>query len=388
MADETVKIYPEAVKTIKSAILRSRYLAARLANAEQLKLYFGIGGYVSANTRQGKWGTGAIESISRALQTELPGLRGFSPSSMKYMRQFYEEWTSIVKYSSLPVVSDGPANRQSIIGDSGIVPGPVNRQSLIDDLKESDIESFFSIGFTHHIQIFSKCKSPEERWYYIRQSAEHFWSVRVLKNHLAADDFRHAGALPNNFALALPDERQAARAVRSFKDEYLLDFINIEDVGGEDDVDERVLETALVNSIKQFIQSLGPDFCFIGNQYRLIVGEEEFFVDLLFYHRALRSMVAVELKRGKFKPAYLGQLNFYLSALDEQLKHPDENQSIGLLLCQEGSRTIVELAVRDFNKPIGVATYRLGKKIPEPYQVLAPMIDGVRKILMENGHHG
>ena len=388
MADETVKIYPEAVKTIKSAILRSRYLAARLANAEQLKLYFGIGGYVSANTRHGQWGTGAIESISRALQAELPGLRGFSPSSMKYMRQFYEEWTSIVKCSSLPVVSDGPANRQSIIGDSGIVPGPVNRQSLIDDLKESDIEAFFSIGFTHHIQIFSKCKSPEERWYYIRQSAEHFWSVRVLRNHLAADDFRHAGALPNNFALALPDERQAARAVRSFKDEYLLDFINIEDVDGEDDVDERVLETALVNSIKQFIQSLGPDFCFIGNQYRLIVGEEEFFVDLLFYHRALRSMVAMELKRGKFKPAYLGQLNFYLSALDEQLKHPDENQSIGLLLCQEASRTIVELAVRDFNKPIGVATYRLGKKIPEPYQVLAPMIDGVRKILTENGHHG
>ena len=183
----------------------------------------------------------------------------------------------------------------------------------------------------------------------------------------------------------MPDARQASRAVQSFKDEYLLDFINIEDAADSEDVDERVLETAIVNSIKQFIQSLGPDFCFVGNQYRLVVGEEEFFIDILFYHRLLRSMVAIELKRGKFKPAYLGQLNFYLSVLDEQVKHPEENKSIGLLLCQEASRTIVELAVRDFNKPIGVATYRLGREIPKPYHVLAPMIDGVRKILTESG---
>ena len=387
MAGETMTIYPEAVKTIKSAILKSRYLAARLANAEQLKLYFSIGGYVSANTRQGKWGTGAIEAISNALQAELPGLRGFSPSSMKYMRQLYEEWISIVKWLSLPNVIDIPANRQSAIGDLSIEPVPVNRQSAIDDLKEPDIEAFFSIGFTHHIQIFSKCKSLDERWYYIRQSAANFWTVNVLKQHIAAGDFSHVGALPNNFALTLPDARQASRAVRSFKDEYLLDFINIEDAADGGDVDERVLETAIVNSIKRFIQSLGPDFCFVGNQYRLIVGDEEFFIDLLFYHRLLRSMVAVELKRGKFKPAYLGQLNFYLSALDKQVRHPDENRSIGLLLCQEANRTVVELAVQDLDKPIGVATYRLGGEIPERYRPLIPLIVGVQKILTETGKH-
>ena len=267
MPDDTLKIYPEAVKAIKSAILRSRYLAARLANAEQLKLYFGIGGYVSANTRQGKWGTGAIESISRALQAELPGLRGFSPSSMKYMRLFFEAWSP---FFSLRMVSTSgaPVNRQSLIDDLSAVDFTVNRQTLsgesasganrqtpIDDLtksfplagknasasgvSEADRNAFLSVGFSQHMEILFKCGTAEERWYYIRQSAEHFWSVRVLRNHLAADDFRHAGALPNNFALALPDERQAARAVRSFKDEYLLDFINIEDVGGEDDVDER-----------------------------------------------------------------------------------------------------------------------------------------------------
>ena len=386
MADETMKIYPEAVKAIKSAILKSRYLAARLANAEQLKLYFSVGGYVSANTRQGKWGTGAIEAISRSLQAELPGLRGFSPSSMKYMRQLYEEWSSIANRATVSNDSGDSTNRQSVIGELSIEPIPVIRQSVIGELKESDIDAFFSIGFAHHIQIFSKCKSPEERWYYIRQCAANFWSVRVLRRHLAAGDFHHVGTLPNNFALTMPDKTQVARAVRSFKDEYLLDFINIEDAADNEDVDERVLEAAIVNSIKNFIQSLGPDFCFVGNQYRLIVGEEEFFIDLLFYHRLLRSMVAIELKRGKFKPAYLGQLNFYLSALDKQVKHPDENQSIGLLLCQEANRTIVELAVQDFNKPIGVATYRLSSEIPEQYKPLIPMIDGVQKILTESSH--
>ena len=386
MADETMKIYPEAVKAIKIAILKSRYLAARLANAELLKLYFSVGGYVSANSRQGKWGTGAIEAISRSLQAELPGLRGFSPSSMKYMRQLYEEWSSIANRATVSNDSGDSTNRQSVIGELSIEPIPVIRQSVIGELKESDIDAFFSIGFAHHIQIFSKCKSPEERWYYIRQCAANFWSVRVLRRHLAAGDFHHVGTLPNNFALTMPDAQQVSRAVQSFKDEYLLDFINIEDAADNEDVDERVLEAAIVNSIKNFIQSLGPDFCFVGNQYRLIVGEEEFFIDLLFYHRLLRSMVAIELKRGKFKPAYLGQLNFYLSALDKQVKHPDENQSIGLLLCQEANRTIVELAVQDFNKPIGVATYRLGSEIPEQYRPLIPMIDGVQKILTESGH--
>lgn len=202
-----------------------------------------------------------------------------------------------------------------------------------------------------------------------------------MRAHLQVDDYHRLGTLPNNFALTMPDEKQAARAVRAFKDEYLLDYINIEDASDDADVDERVLETALVGEIKRFIQSLGADFCFVGNQYRIIVEDREFFVDLLFYHRALRSLVAVELKRGEFKPAYLGQLNFYLSALDDKVRHPDENRSIGLLLCQKARRGIVELAVRDFNKPMGVAVYRLNSEIPQPYQSLIPLIDGVEKIL-------
>jgi hypothetical protein len=145
-----------------------------------------------------------------------------------------------------------------------------------------------------------------------------------------------------------------------------------------------VLEQSIVSNIQKFIQSLGPQFSFIGNQYRLVVDENEFFIDLLFFHRGLRCLVAIELKRGAFKPAYLGQMNFYLSALDEYIKEEGENPAIGLILCKSMKRTIVDLAIRDFNKPMGVALYRTDKEIPNDYQILTPVISGVRKIL-ENG---
>ena len=370
--------YKEAVQMIKTAILQSRYRAARAANAEQLKLYFNIGRYVSANTRTGKWGTGAIEEISSQLQAELPGLRGFSPSSIKYMRQFFEVWNEEFQADSNFAMKGSQLLADESLeadGDQSI------RQLPIGELTAADMNAFWGIGFTHHIQIFSSCRTQEERWYYIRRCAADFWSVEVLKSHLRADDFHHTGVLSNNFIQTIPDVKRAAKAVRAFKDEYLLDFINVEDAEDESDVDERVLEHALVSEIRKFIQTLGSDFCFISNQHRLIVGEEEAFVDLLFYHRSLRSLVAIELKRGKFKPAYLGQLNYYLSALDAQERHPNENQSIGLLLCKEANQAVVELAIRDFNKPMGVAVYRTKSDIPQPYRTLIPLMDGVREIL-------
>lgn len=327
-----------------------------------------------------------MEDISRRLQAELPGLRGFSATSMKKMRLFYEAWTD---GSCRPLPTDDLAEIHCLSScksepDASV---PQNRPLPTDDLPPRDTVSFLATGFTHHMEILSKCKEAEERWYYIRRCAAEFWSVEALRSHLRADEFRHEGALTNNFVLTLPDAEHAARAVRAFKDEYLLDFINIEDADDEADVDERVLENALVAEIRRFIQSLGADFCFIGNQHRIIVEEEESFIDMLFYHRALRCLVAVELKRGKFKPAYLGQLNYYLSALDDQERKPDENQSIGLLLCKEAKRGVVELAIRDFNKPLGVAIYRTGREIPEPYQALIPLVTGVKKILSEETDH-
>lgn len=369
----------EAVKKIKAAILQSRYMAARLANAEQLKLYFGIGAYVSANSREHKWGTGAIEAISRRLQIELPGLRGFSARSIKYMRTFYEAWNAAGVIRQLP--SAELEQGQILHLPIATIQDNPNRQSSIADLPSEDIAAFLQIGFTHHISLLERCKDMAERWYYIRRCAAEFWSVEALKAHIKADDFRKYGALPNNFALTLPDARQAAMAVRTFRDEYLLDYINIDNADSEQDVDERELNKALVMEVKKFIQSLGHDFCYIADGYRVIEEDEESFIDLLFFHRGLKCLVAIELKRGRFKPIYLGQLNYYLSVLDDRERHPDENPSVGLILCREAKRRIVELAIRDFGKPMGVATYRLGSDIPKDYSTLEPLVSGVQQIL-------
>ena len=361
--------YIEAVKTIKEAILRSQYRAAASVNKEQLSLYYGIGRYVSENSRTGFWGKGAIEQISSLLQKELPGLRGFSVSNIKNMRVFYEEWEPVL-------------NRQPLAGDLVLDEKlllSVIRQPVADEFNWSD---FLSIGFSHHTEIISKAKTLEARLFYIHECAIHYWSKYTLRDYLKADLYNHRGTLPNNFAQTLPDTKQALKAVCSFKDEYLLDFINVEELNEEEeDLDEKIVEKAIVANVKKFIMTFGQDFSFIGNQYRMEVAGEEMFIDLLFFNRELNSLVAVELKSGKFRTSYLGQLNTYLSALDTYIRKPHENPSIGIILCREMNQTFVEFAVRDYNKPMGVATYRASKDMPERLRNALPDIEELKKLL-------
>ena len=185
--------------------------------------------------------------------------------------------------------------------------------------------------------------------------------------------------------MTIPDVKTAAFAVCSFRDEYLLDYVDIKEA---DDYDEHDVRNAIVAEIKKFIMTMGEGFCFIGNHYRLIVDDDEFFVDLLFFERNLQCLVAIELKKNKFRPSDLGQLSFYLTALDKYVRKPNENKTIGILLCRDLNRTVVELAVQDYNKPMGVATYQLGTGIPEPYTALVPLIDGVQQILLESEDNG
>ena len=201
------------------------------------------------------------------------------------------------------------------------------RQLATDELLPEDITAFLSVGFTLHTAILNQSDSSNERWYYIKKCATEFWSVESLKYHIKANDYEKYGTLANNFTLTIPDEKHASRAVLSFKDEYLLDFINIEDETDPELIDEPELHAEIVAHIRKFIMALGEGFCWIGSKYRVIVDEEESFIDLLLYSRPLCSLVAIELKRGAFKPAYLGQLNYYLSALDEGVKLPEENPS-------------------------------------------------------------
>jgi predicted nuclease of restriction endonuclease-like (RecB) superfamily len=322
----------------------------------------------------------------------LPGIRGFSESAIKRMREFYEQWAVVF------------VNRPLLMGDLALVQNLENEGkntslaltvSTVDSGEAVDLsllmhhicvfsahsfpaDDFFRVGFTHHSEILAKEKSLEGRLFYISRCASEFWTVDTLKSYLRADSYAKSGALPNNFLQTLPEPEQANRAIRAFKDEYLLDFINIED---EIDPDERLFERKIIANIKQFILSFGNKFCFIGNQYRVVVDEKEFFIDLLFFNRELHCLVAVELKRGEFKPSYLGQLNFYLSALDDFVRQSDEAPSIGIILCKEANRSIVEFAVRDYTKPMGVATYRTRNEMPEQWQKALPDFDDMKKLL-------
>ena len=373
-----IQVYTEAVRIIKEAILRSQYRAASSVNKEQLSLYYGIGKYVSENSRHGFWGKGAIETISQQLQKELPGLRGFSASNIKNMRSFYEEWSPVINrqpsaddFKTLTVVSESELNENLLLVEV--------RQPMADEFNWSD---FFAIGFSHHIEIMAKAKTLEARLFYIHESATRFWNKYTLRDYLKADLYNHRGTLPNNFTSTIASAQQELKAVNAFKDEYLLDFINVEELDTQDeDLNERVLEKSIVDNIKRFILTFGQDFIFVGNQYRLEVSGEEMFVDLLFFNRELNSLVAVELKSGKFRSSYLGQLSIYLSALDTYVRKPHENPATGILLCRDINQSFVEFAIRDYDKPMGVATYRATKDMPERLRNALPDIEELKKLL-------
>lgn len=370
------------VCTIKNAILESQLRAVKAVNAEQLSLYYGIGQYVSANSRKGFWGTGAIDAISEQLRKELPGLRGFSATSIKKMRSFYEEWHEVINKSSAVAVNLGTTDK-SLTVDSEIDTKVLlvdNPTAVAVDFNLSD---FLSLGFSHHIEIINKTTSTSERVFYIHQAIQNRWSKYTLRTQLEADVYHHQGTLPNNFTKAISDTRSALKAIEMFKDEYLLDYINVEELGERDkeDIDERVIEQAIIHNIKKFIMTFGRDFTFVGNQYHLEVFGVDHFSDLLFFNRELNALVCVELKRGDFKASYLGQLTTYLRLLDDQVRKPHENPSIGIVLCKSANKEYVEYVIQDYDKPMGVATYRTLNDMPEKLRKALPDVEELKKLL-------
>ena len=366
--------YNEAVQQIKSAILQCQLEAAKAVNRQMLALYYGIGKFVSDNTRKDVWGTGAIEAISEQLRRELPGLRGFGVSNIKNMRQFYEQWKDVLNRQPMAGDLQGVDNEEILPTHALLM---LNRQPLADDL---DVHDFFSISFSHHCEIMSKTSTVEERVFYIHQAATLHWDKYTLRNNLKADLFHHQSQMPNNFAATMPSARHAAKAIAMFKDDYLLDFINVEELGERDpqDIDERVIENSIVANVKNFILTFGKDFTFIGNQVHIDKFGHDHYVDLLFFNRELQSLVVFELKKGEFKPAYLGQLAAYIRMLNDDERKPHENPTIGIVLCCDADKTYVEYLLQDYNQPMGVATYQV---MPEKLRKVLPPEDEMKKLL-------
>ena len=377
--------YAIAVKTIKTAILQGQYAAAKRTNRIQLATYFAIGKYISLNSRQGFWGKGAIETISEQLRRELPGLRGYSPSNMKNMRLFYEKWSVLDSKSPIAIGESSEQNSTIAIGElqSEDYQIDIYRSLSVDNVVDFPIEVFFSVPFTHHIRILEKTQTQEERYYYMHRCVMENLSVDGLVKIIKQDDFLHKSILPNNFVNTISDPATARKAVMMFKDEYFLDFINTEEIGERDfaDIDEKVVEKEIIHNVKNFIMTFGRDFAFIGNQYHLEVYGHDHFPDLLFFNRELNAMVVVDLKKGEFKPSYLGQLAAYLRILDDKVRKPHENQTIGLILCKSADKEYVEYIIQDYNKPMGVATYTTENDMPEKLRNALPPVEELKKLL-------
>lgn len=312
--------YADFLKTIKQRIHESRIKAYRAANKGLIDLYWNIGRDIALRQERDGWGKSVVEKISRDLREEFPGASGFSTQNLWYMRQFYLE------YSEQTIL-------QQLVGE---------------------------IPWGQNLLIMAKVKALPAREYYFKMTAEMGWSRDVLLHQIKTQAHkRHKlSAKQHNFPDTL-SAKLAEQADQAMKDVYVLDFLGI-----TKPVIERELERRLVNQIRNVLLEFGHGFAFIGNQFPVKLGNEEYFIDLLFYHRKLKCLVAIELKAGKFKPEYAGKMNFYLNLLNDFVREPDENPSIGIILCGDRSRMEVEYALKGINKPLGVAEYTLTRKLP------------------------
>ena len=303
--------------------------AALSVNRELVLLYWQLGRDILTRQRQQGWGAKVVDRLASDLQKEFPDMKGFSPRNLKYMRAFAEA------YPNEPIVQ----------------------------------EVLAQITWYHNIALIEKLKSPEERLWYAQKTVEHGWSRNVLVHQIETGLHRRLGAALTNFDRTLP-KPQSDLAQQLLKDPYNFEFLSL----GEE-VQERDLERALVKHIRDFLLELGVGFAFVGSQYHLEVEGDDFYIDLLFYHLRLRCYVVIDLKMKEFQPEYSGKMNFYISAVDDLLRHPDDQPTIGIILCRGKKKTIAEYALRDLNKPIGISTYKLKDSLPQTLQDNLPTLE-------------
>lgn len=374
-----------AVEVIKNAILQSQESTARNINANLLALNYAIGGFISQQSKLHFWGSGVIKSISEKLQKELPGLRGFGYENLKKMRQFYEAWNPYIIGSPMATPKDENSKDSPTLAK--IILPVLQSQFAMNSIGVEASHAFLSISFTHHMEILNKTKTLEERLFYIQQTASYKWDKYRLREFLKQDLFHHQSEMPNNFLSTMSKRVQALKAIEMFKDEYLMDYINVEELGVRDEVeiDEKVIEASIIQNVKNFIMTFGSDFTFVGNQYHLQKFNKDHFVDMLFYNRELSCLVAVELKKGEFKPMYLAQLQTYLQILDDEVRKPQENPSIGIILCQDINKAYVEYVIQRYDSPMGVAAYKTVSDMPERLRNALPDVEDLKRLISENG---
>ena len=318
---------------ITARIRSAQYEALKAVNKEMIALYWEVGKRITEQQTALGWGKSVVENLSRDIQKEFPGIKGFGVSNMWDMARFYTE------YQSNEIL-------QPLVGE---------------------------ISWSKHIVILTKCKETQQRQFYILATKKYGWTKDVLINKIEAKTYENYLLGQSNFDITLPDSIKN-QAILALKDEYTFDL-----VGLAEEHSEYELEQAIIKNIRAFLMEFGTDFSFIGNQYRLEVDGKEYFIDLLLYNRRLQAMIAIELKIGEFQPEYKGKMEFYLNILNDTVKLPHENPAIGIIICKSKSRIIVEYALKSSNMPIGVATYSLSSELPEAYKKLLPTSEEIAK---------
>ncbi len=327
--------YVKLLHEIKARIRSAQYEALRAVNKELIGLYWDIGKMIAERQKGDIWGKSIVPKLAADLQTEFSGMSGFSAQNLWRMKQFYQAYAEDKKLS--PLVRE--------------------------------------IGWTHNVIILMNCKDDLEREFYIRMTRRMGWSKNVLIHQIENKTYEKTLLNQTNFDKTIPEKirNQAKLAV---KDEYTFDFLEL----GEEH-EEMELERALVSKVNRFLIEMGGAFAFLGNQYRLEIDGQECFIDLLLYHRRLKCLIAIELKVGKFQPEFVGKMQFYLAALDDRVRAKDENPFIGIILCKEKSKTIVEYALRETKKPIGVARYKLVTELPRDLKKELPSPDQIKSLI-------
>ncbi len=335
--------YPHLLADIKTRIRQARTRAALSVNAELIRLYWEIGGAIVERQRREGWGKRVIERLSQDLRKAFPGLRGFSTPNLWKMRALYLAYRK----------------------EDTILSQPVREFTQAEAPPE-----IVGISWSHNVLLVTRLRDTEKRLWYARQTLEHGWSRAVLTHQIDSDLYHRQGQAITNFEATLPPP-DSDLAKRLLKDPYAFEFLDV-----ASHMSERKLKTKLIGRLRDLLLELGRGFAFVGSQFRIEVGGEDFYIDLLFYHLELRRFVLVDLKTGTFKPEYVGKMGFYLTAVDRQMRHVQDGLSIGLILCRERNRLVVEYALQDVTRPMGVATYatlpdEVRRRLPSPEQLAA-----------------
>ena len=343
--------YQAWLSSLKIRLRSARLKAATVVNEELLSFYWGLGHDIIRKQRGTSWGSGFLKNLSQDLRREFPEMKGFSLRNLKYIRRWVLYYSNETSLAARDEESNG--------------------QQAVAHLNDPRLRHITQIPWGHNLVIITKCKCVDEALFYVQNTLIHGWSRSVLTHQLESELWQRKGKAITNFSAALAPA-QSDLAQETLKDPYVFDFLAL-----TEDHNERELERALVANITQFLLELGVGFAYIGRQVPIQVGERDFFLDLLFYHTRLRCYVVVELKIVDFEPEHAGKLNFYLKAVDSQMKHPDDAPSIGMLLCKNKDRTVVEYALSDVHKPIGVSEYQLTHSLPETLRSNLPSIEAL-----------